>query len=504
MAKIQKKVSRNEKPPRIISFVPPVVAVLGHVDHGKTTLLDAIRKTNIAQGEHGGITQKIGASKIEFIVEGQKRQITFIDTPGHEAFAKMRQRGADVADIGLLIVSSVDGVMPQTQESIKVLLEAKIPFIVVLTKSDLPEKNPEKVKQQLLKEQVLLEGYGGDTPVIEVSAKENKNIKELLELILLVMEMKKPQEKSETDSLFKAIVIEARLDKKLGAIATIIIRQGSLNVRDEIVCDEVLSRVRNMINDKGEYVKIANRGDAVEVLGLEKVPGVGSVVSKKSEAVIAPVVSQAPTLPVATPVMQSLSMPENFFLDSKPTLSIILCADSNGSLEVIANSLPKDIHIAMQKTGEVSPADILLAKSINGIILGFNIKIKPDIAKLAFQEKVLLKNYNIIYELIDEVSDVLKGKELELQEKIYGKAKVLASFPFEKTQVLGIAVLEGRIAKGDKVRLMRKEELIGESTITSVRQGKNSISKIEQKEEGGILLAPFLDFRIGDMLISHS
>lgn len=503
MAKIQKKAARNEKPSPIVPFVPPVVAVLGHVDHGKTTLLDVIRKTNIAQGEHGGITQKIGASKIEFIAEGQKRQITFIDTPGHEAFAKMRQRGADVADIGLLIVSSIDGVMPQTQESIKVLLEAKIPFIVVLTKSDLPEKNPEKVKQQLLKEQVLLEGYGGDTPVIEVSAKENKNIKELLELILLVVEMKKGQEKVETNSLFKAIVIEARLDKKLGAIATIIIRQGSLNIRDEIVCDEVLSRVRNMINDKGEYVKIALRGDAVEVLGLEKVPNVGSIFYKKSEAVIAPAVSQAPT-PPTTPVIQSLSMPENFFLDSKPTLSIIICADTNGSLEVIANSLPKDIHIAMQKTGEVTPADILLAKSINGIILGFNIKIKPDIAKLAFQEKVLLKNYNIIYELIDEVSEALKGKELELQEKIYGKAKVLASFPFEKTQVLGIAVLEGRIAKGDKIRLMRKEELIGESTITSVRQGKNSISKIEQGTEGGILISPSLDFRIGDMLISHS
>ncbi len=482
---------------------PPVVAVLGHVDHGKTTLLDAIRKTNIAQGEHGGITQKIGASTIEFIVDAQKRQITFIDTPGHEAFAKMRQRGADVADMGLLIVSSVDGVMPQTQESIKVLLDAKIPFIVVLTKSDLPEKNPEKVKQQLLKEQVLLEGYGGDTPVIEVSAKENKNIKELLELILLLMEMKKGQEKAETNSFFKAIVIEARLDKKLGSLATIIIRQGVLNVRDEIICGEVFSRVRNMINDKGEYVKIALRGDAVEVLGLEKVPDVGSVVYKKSEAIVAPVVSQNPASPIAVSA-QGLSMPEDFFLEEKPALSIILYADTNGSLEVIANSLPKDIKIVLQKTGDVTPADILLAKSINGIILGFNIKIKPDIEKLAFQEKVLLKNYNIIYELIDEVSEVLKGKELELQEKIFGKAKVLASFPFEKTQVLGIGVLEGRIAKGDKIRLMRKEETVGESTITSVRQGKNSISKIEQGTEGGILISPFLDFRIGDMLLSHS
>lgn len=471
----------------------PVVSVLGHVDHGKTTLLDAIRKTDIAQKEHGGITQKIGASSIEIIHEGKKRRITFIDTPGHEAFAKMRGRGAKVADIGLLIVSQVDGVMPQTKESIKLLLLAKIPLIVVLTKSDLPGKHLEKIKQQLVKEGVLLEGYGGDVSYLSVSAKTNSNIKELLELILLVFDMRKENQSLSKTNPFSGVVIESRLDPKAGPKATVVVKDGSISVRDEIICDNIAGRVRTIIDDQGRYLDRATIGEAVEILGFEKVPRVGAMVFKKTD--------ELTRSPVGSP--STSVTPLSNQTQEEAILSIILCADNLGSLEAITNALPKEIKSILQKTGEISPADVLLAKSTKAIILGFNTRINPQISKLALQEKVLVKNYRIIYELIDEVKEVLRGKQLKLEEEIFGEAQVLASFPFEKTKVLGIKVLKGRVVRGDKVRLTRRNEEIGESVIFSIRIGKNPVSKIEQGSEAGVILSPFLDFSIGDMLICH-
>lgn len=499
---------QNASSSKIVSSVPPVVAVLGHVDHGKTSLLDAIRKTNVAAREHGGITQGIGASSVEITVEGVKKRITFIDTPGHEAFASMRGRGTQAADIGLLVVSSVDGVMPQTKESIEILKKAQIPFIVVLTKSDVPDKNEEKVKGQLVKEEVMLEGYGGDVPFISVSSKTNTNIKELLELITLVFDMK---QKPILDTKLKGIVIESQLDQKSGPRATVVIKSGVLSVRDEIECDGIVARVRTIINDKGAHLDRATVGEAVEVLGFEKVPMVGGMVIRKGEAieVESPVV-ELPAEPVqpAVPAFHSgqeaMPMPEDFLnAEETPTLSVVLSADNQGSLEAIVRSIPPEINVALAKTGDITTTDILLAKSINAIVLGFNIRIRPEIVKFASQEKVLAKNYKIIYELISEVKDVLEGKQLAMVEEIYGRAKILASFPFEKTKVLGIKVLEGRVARGDKIRLIRKEEIIGESTINSVRTGKNVVSKIEEGQEGGIILSPSLDFTIGDMLICH-
>jgi len=513
---------------------PPVVAVLGHVDHGKTSLLDAIRKTNTASREHGGITQGVGASSVELTVdpdqigvEGAKKRITFIDTPGHEAFTHMRGRGAQVADIGLLVVSLVDGVMPQTKESIELLKKAQIPFIVVLTKADVPEKNEEKIKGQLVKEEVLLEGYGGDVPCISVSSKTNTNIKELLELISLVFEMK---QKPVFTNKLKGIVIESQLDQKSGPKATVVIKSGVMSVRDEIICEGIKARVRTIINDKGQRLDKAGIGEAVEVLGFEKVPPIGGIVTKKGEAIANGVLSKVipPAHSVnsgqasaqkavypsssATPLaplpfhsgQEAMPMPKGFLNEKEvPTLSIVLCADNEGSLEAIVRSLPKEINIALQKTGDIAPSDILLAKSINAIVLGFNLRIKPEIMKFAVQEKVLAKNYKIIYELTSEIKDVLEGKQLAKVSEIYGRAKVLASFPFEKTKVLGIKVQEGRVARGDRVRLIRKEDVVGESTINSVRMNKNIVSKIEEGQEGGVILSPFLDFTIGDMLICH-
>jgi len=503
MAK-NKKTSQNENPSGVAWSYPPVVAVLGHVDHGKTSLLDAIRKTNVAAREHGGITQGIGASSVEITVEGVKKRITFIDTPGHEAFTQMRGRGTQAADMALLIVSSVDGVMPQTKESIEILKKAQIPFIVVLTKADVADRQEDKAKGQLVKEGVLLEGYGGDVPVISVSAKTGTNIKELLELISLVFDMK---QKPVLDDKLKGIVIEARLDERSGPRATVVIKSGILSVRQEVDCDGIKARVRTIISDKGVHLDKATIGEAVEVLGFEKVPAVGGIVLSAEQAAAkpapeaTPVVTPAPTFHSG---QEAMPMPEDFLnAEEVPTLSIVLCADNQGSLEAIVRSLPKDINIALAKTGDITTTDILLAKSINAIVLGFNTRTRPEIVKFAAQEKVLAKNYKIIYELISEIKDVLEGKQLALVEEIFGRAKILASFPFEKTKVLGIKVLEGRVARGDKIRLIRKEEIIGESTISSVRTGKNVVSKIVEGQEGGVILSPSLDFTIGDMLICH-
>ncbi len=484
------------------AFFPPVVAVVGHVDHGKTTLLDTIRKSNIAQREHGGITQKIGASSIEVLHEKVKRRITFIDTPGHEAFFAMRSRGAKAADIGLLVVSATDGVMPQTKESIKIILEAKIPFIVVLTKADLPDKNPEKVKQQLLKEGVMLEGLGGDVPIIEVSAKTNKNIVELLELILLVFDIHQNQfGQRSKDAVFEGIVIESKLDQKVGPRATIVVKNGSIHVRDAIVTDGKEGKVRTLINDQNKHIDVATVGDAVEILGFASVPAVGSVVKKSSEFnPSASLRARAQSSKFAgSPTASAIPVMHH----DKNALSIILITDTLGSLEAIQASLPKEIVVVLQKTGDIAASDIFLAKSTKSIIVGFNIVIKPDMMLLAKTEKVPAKNYAIIYELLGELQDVLDGKALALVEEIFGKAKVLASFPFEKTKVLGIVVLEGRVARGDRARLMRGDDIIGESSISSVRQGKNQVSKIEKGLEGGIILSPILDFTIGDMILCH-
>lgn len=476
-------------------YYPPVVAVVGHVDHGKTTLLDTIRKTNIAVKEHGGITQRIGASEIEITHEGKKRKITFIDTPGHEAFSNMRGRGVAAADIGLLVVSGIDGVMPQTVESIKLLKESKVPYIVVFTKSDDPKKQVDKAIQQLLKQEVMLENYGGDVPFIEVSAKNNVNIKELLDLILLVHDIN-PSARSTPSGPLVGIVIESKLEKNSGPRATVIVKNGVLKLRDEVFAENVKGKVKSLISPLGQSLNEASVGEAVEVLGFENVPPVGAVVSntpKPIEELSYKQEKQEPQVSVSP-----------FGEEDQNMLSVVLCADTKGSLEAITNSMPEKVKFILQKTGDIEVSDVLFAKSVGAIVLGFNVKLKPEIALLAKTEKVLIKTYTIIYEMIDEISDFVQGKLEALQEEILGIAKILAKFPFDKTFVSGVKVQEGRIAKGDKIRLVRNEEVIGESHVISVRKAKEQTSKIESGEEGGIILSPSLDFTIGDMLISHS
>lgn len=478
---------------------PPVVAVLGHVDHGKTTLLDAIRKSSIADREKGGITQKIGASAVEIMHEGKERWITFIDTPGHEAFTKMRSRGAQAADLSLLVVSAADSVKPQTIESIKALREANAPFIVVLTKSDLPTKNPEKTKQDLLKEQVALEGYGGDIPHLEVSAKTNHNIKELLDLILLVYDMHKSPTYAEdisSDKPLKAVVIESKLDVRAGPRATVIVKNGTLAPRGEVQVDQQVFKIRSLSNTLGKPVQSATVGEAVEILGFTAIPQVGSIITEKTTGQ-----KEAVATDDSIPLKKELVYQKE---KEHLGLSVIIVADSQGSLEAVVNALPEGIKVVKQKSGEVNDADVLLAKSTNSILLSFNTKIKPDIINLALEEKVLVRNYEIIYELLDEIKDAQEGKLQSQMEQIYGVAKVQAKFPYEKTLAYGIAVQDGRIARGDRLRIMRGEEAIGETTISSLRVGKNTTSKVEKGNEAGIVLNGGLDIQVGDVILSHS
>ena len=488
---------KKQKQPEIRKPFPPVVAVLGHVDHGKTTLLDAIRNSSIADREKGGITQKIGASSVEIKHEGKDRWITFIDTPGHEAFTKMRSRGAQAADLSLLVVSSADSVKPQTKESIKALRQAKAPFIVVLTKSDLQTKNPEKTKQDLIREEIMLEGYGGDVPHIEVSAKTNHNIKELLDLILLVFDMHKTPEyetKINESQPLHAVVIESRLDVRAGAKATVVIKNGVMQVREEVQIDGQIFKIRTLLNTNGKPVNIASVGDAVEILGFSEVPQVGSVISHKDNA------------EASTVVEEQILKKDLIYQQAQKHqgISVVLVADSQGSLEAVVNMLPEGIKVVKQKSGEVTDADVLFAKSTGSILISFNTKVKPDIISQAIAEKVLVRNYDIIYELLEELSDALEGKLQSQMEQIYGTAQILAKFPYEKTQAYGISVADGRIAKGDRLRIMRGDEVVGETTINSLRVGKNPTSKVEKGNEAGLVLNGGLDIRVGDVILSHS
>lgn len=465
---------------------PPIVVVLGHVDHGKTTLLDAIRKTDVAAREYGGITQSIGAYQIT--LEGARgeqlgaRKITFIDTPGHEAFSKMRSRGVSAADIAILVVAANDSVMPQTAESIKIIKEAKIPYIVAINKIDLAEANVDKVISDLGRHEVQLETYGGDVPFVKVSAKKSEGIKELLDLIVLVADV--AGIKGEQGGNLEAVVIESKLDNKRGPVATVVVKNGILKVAQEIYINGLKSKIRALVDYQNKQLIEAVPGTPVEILGLSQVPPVGSLVSPS-------------LLPSQDQVLEKAPIQEN-------SLNLILRTDTLGSLEAVLAKLPQNINLLEKGTGEISEADILLAKSTKAIILGFNVKVSSPAQKLAEAEKVLVRTYKIIYELLDELTDAASGAlEPEQKEEILGVGQIVAEFPFEKMRICGVRVTEGRVAKGDLVRVTRSDEIVGQSKIKSLRIGKQEGNKAEAGKECGVLLEPQVDFRVGDGIIAY-
>lgn len=483
-----------------ITSRPPVVAVLGHVDHGKTSLLDYIRQTTVAAKESGGITQHIGAYQTEVKNKGQeKRLLTFIDTPGHEAFAKMRSRGATAADIVILVVAADDSVKPQTIDSIRQIQLSKTPMIVAINKMDLEGANVQKVKQDLAKHGVQVEGFGGDVPWIGVSAKTGQGIQELLDLLLLVWDV---QEKEAETSLFLGNVIETRVDKGKGMVASVIVKHGNLAVGTKLYQDDqMVGKVRGMVDEFGQQVKVAPPGKPVQVLGFDRLPTIGAILSQE------PIPAEV-TLPERTQsVGPRISVPE--FLkplnEVEPDkLIIILKADTAGSMEAIKAALSERIDIVSEGFGDINEADVLSARSNNAFIVGFNVQCRGSAAKLAETEKVVYRTYTIIYELLDEMNDVVAGmKEVISGEREMGQGTILAEFPFDHQKIAGTKVETGRLAKGDLVKIMRGEELIDRGKIKSIRQGKLEVTKVEEGQECGVFFDKPIAFLKADVIIAY-
>ncbi len=504
----------------------PVITILGHVDHGKTTLLDTIRGTDVASAEAGGITQKIGA----FQIEHKGRKITFIDTPGHEAFAKMRSRGADVADIAILVVAANDGVQPQTKESIAHIKAAGIPYLVAITKIDMPHISVDKVKKQLSVAGVQTEDYGGDVVCVQVSAKEKIGIDDLLETIFLIWEMQNEDKKPKTQKIKKSrkesekgkaktekidenqenkfVVIESYIDNKKGPVIHAIVKSGTFKTGDTIYIDTIVGKIRALVNDKGQKLEKAAAGDPVEIMGFSEVPPVGSVGSTSNVIPARPEKildsgSQHDNVPVMS------ENPDENKTDNQVTepelkkLPIILRADNEGSLEAIKASLPAEITLILSGTGNINESDILLAKTCHAFVVGFNTHTDKSVAKLAETEGVMMKTYEIIYELLAEVQEVADSiNEVVATEKIVGRAVILQDFLGTKFRIAGCRVMEGKFNVGDKVRVQRGEKLIGEAKIASIKVFKEDVQRASMGQECGIVFAPELDFRVKDDIIS--
>lgn len=478
---------------------PPIVTILGHVDHGKTTLLDYIRKTNITEEEYGGITQKIGAYEITTDFKDYKtNKITFIDTPGHEAFSLLRARGANVADIALLLIDGKDSVMPQTIESISHIKAAKIPFIVVINKIDLPETNPEKVKNDLLKHQVMVEGKGGHVPVVLVSAKTGKGIKELLEAILLISsdlnltydEARPPQ----------AYIIETKKDRR-GIIVSAVIKDGKIKIRDVLYAKDKKIKVRSIYNDRSQTISEAIPSTPFELLGFSELPEVGSTIQSKPQSINPPLITDH--------LSQTKAFTLENILNTAPKekkLSIIIKTDSQGSLEAIQGSIKddKDITVVLQAVGEINKSDIFLAKATKSIIIGFNVTPSAEAKDLAKQEKIIIKTYQIIYELLDEITEVanlIKEKE-EKEKNLKGEAKILANFIIENETIFGVKIIKGKINLGDQLETFRKNKLIGKTKLVSLKIRAKVINEVKKGQEAGMMFYPKLDIRIGDVVKS--
>jgi translation initiation factor IF-2 len=496
---------------------PPVVVVLGHVDHGKTTLLDKIRQTNVVGSEAGGITQHIGAYQVTVepssrategsrgIPYGDKKEIlhsaqddrktiTFIDTPGHAAFSKMRSRGARVADLAVLVVAVDEGVKPQTLESLKYIHQADINYLVALNKIDIPNTNIERVKKLLSEKGIMVEGYGGEVVAVPVSAKTGKGTDELLEMILLLAEM--ADLKGDPKGKLEAVVIESKLDPRRGPLATVLVRNGSLRVGEVVRVEDSLVKIRAMFNEKGKPVKIALPSQPVEVLGFKTVPPVGG-------KVITEPLSSVPSKISVPSVIKKESKTESETPESpEKKLKIILKADVAGTLEAIKASLPKDLQIINAEVGEVNESDVLLASATGAQIIAFNVKISPRVKELAEAEKVKITPYKVIYELLEDIEKkVLKAIEPTADEVILGKAEIIAEFEIKKERIAGCRMIEGEIKKVDKLHLLRKEELVGDCRIKSLRSGKRDIESVKGGEEFGVVLLG-VDFTIGDVLVS--
>ncbi|MBC7258866.1 MAG: translation initiation factor IF-2 [Chloroflexi bacterium] len=487
---------------------PPVVTVMGHVDHGKTSLLDAIRNANVVEGEAGGITQHIGAYQVEL---GGKK-ITFLDTPGHEAFTAMRARGAQATDIVVLVVAADDGVQPQTKEAIAHARAAQVPIIVALNKIDKPEANPEVVKRQLADLGLLVEEWGGNVICVPVSAKKRINIEELLENILLVAEV--AELKANPFRPATGVVVESRLDKTRGPVATLLVQRGTLHVGDNLVIGESAGRVRAMFDDKGRAVSEATPSTPVMILGLSEVPKAGDLFEvvedeRTAKAIAAERAQQRQQAAAARPARVTLEEVFARMQEGKAKeLNIILKADVQGSLEPIESSLQKlgsedlKVKILHSAIGNIGESDVMLASASSAIVIGFNVSVDAAARALAEQEGVDIRLYNVIYQLVEDVEKALTGMlEPTYQQVVTGHAEVRAVFSISKRgKVAGCYMTDGQVTRASSVRVIRGGQVLFDGRIASLKRFTEDVKEVSAGYEFGIGLEKYEDFQVGDVL----
>jgi translation initiation factor IF-2 len=489
---------------------PPVITIIGHVDHGKTSLLDAIRQSNVIATEAGAITQHIGAYQVEV----DSRKITFLDTPGHEAFTAMRARGTQITDIAVLVVAADDGVMPQTIEAINHARAADVPIVVAINKIDKQNANPDKVKQQLADLDLLIEEWGGDTVCVPISAKKKQGIGELLENLLLVADIL--ELKGEHDCPAEGVVIEARLDKTRGPVATLLVQKGTLKPGDNIAISSTWGRVKAMFNELGKHLKKAEPATPVEVLGLNAVPRAGdsfNVVSNEREArmLLEKHKDTQQRIPSHAKTLSLSDLSTQISAGQIKELNIILKTDVQGSIEPIRDSLEQlgdekvKVRVIHSGSGSITESDVLLALASKGIIIGFNSRPEPGAQRLAETEGISIRHYNVIYELVKDVDKALKGMlEPTYTEVIEGQAEILAVFDTgKKGRVAGVSVKEGKLRRDALARVIRKGESIHESRINSLRRFKDDVKEIATGFECGIKIEGFADFQVGDIIQSY-
>ena len=482
---------------------PPVVTVMGHVDHGKTSILDAIRKTNVTGREAGGITQHIGAYQVE--VDGQK--ITFVDTPGHEAFTAMRARGATVTDIAILVVAADDGVMPQTLEAIDHAKAAGVPIIVAINKVDLPEANPDRVKQQLAERELLIEEWGGDVIAIPVSAKTGDGLQDLLEHILLVAEVS--ELKADPDRPAEGTIIESELDPSRGPMATTIVRTGTLRVGDSVVAGDTWGRVKAMFGERGQRLKAVGPSSPAKIMGLSDVPRAGDILivvaDERAAREVMEVRERERGAAAQRATLEAFS--SDVAAGRAKELNVVLKADVQGSLEALQQALEglasdrarvRVIHIG---TGKISESDVMLARASSGVIIGFNVRSEPGAVRIADAEGVDIRHYDIIYRLTEDIERALKGiMEPITEEVIDGHAEVRAVFKVRGGRVAGCMVTDGLVRRNSQVRVKRGDEVVRASRVSSLRRFQEDVREVQTGLECGIGIEGFSDVKEGDVI----
>lgn len=506
--KSKKSLQKKDKTIKLI-VKPPVVTVIGHVDHGKTTLLDAIRKTDVTKGEVGGITQRIGAYKIKI----NNKQIVFIDTPGHEAFTTMRARGVKATDIAVLVVAADDGVMPQTVEAINHAKAANVPVIVAINKIDKANANVEKVKKGLTNYDLVSEEWGGETLMVEVSALQNKGVEKLLETISLQAEML--DLKANPDLPAKGLILETKLDKKRGIVASVLIQDGTLKISDYFIAGLSYGKIKILTDDKGKSIKKVGPSTPVEIIGFTKMPQAGEYFQIVPDDKLAKIIINEREDEERSKIIQKspLSL-ENLFLEIKEgkidKLNIILKTDTQGSLDALQEAIKKikieneevKIGIIHSGVGNITETDVMLASASQAIIIGFNIRPTTNIQKMAKLEKIDIRLYKIIYDLLDEIKSALKGYiKPKIEEYVCGQAEVREIFKIPKIgTIAGSYVLSGKISKKDKIRLIRDGKLIYEGEVSSLKRFKEDTKEVSADFECGIGIEKFNDIKLKDIL----